>query len=276
MTGADVPLMGAWTAAEGWTSETAEDFQAFLDHDPDGCLILERAGEPAAVCMATCYGEAGFLGEMIVSRRHRGLALGPLLFDLALSHLRERGCRSVSLDAVPTAAPVYAPRGVRFISLSRRFRGRLSPAVEPGIRPLRPADMPEILALDRRAFGADRSFFLQARRAQCPDLAWVREENGRIAGYLFGRRRLGFAWAGPLWAADSGPGAAALLRGFAAGAGGEDIQAGVLDIHAPAVSLMRELGFEEKRSPSRRMSAGDGPPVGLDSALLAIGTAGKG
>lgn len=276
MTAADVPLMGGWAASEGWTSETSDDFMAFLGHDPDGCLILEYGGEPAAVCVATVYGRAGFLGEMIVSRAFRGLNLGPPLFDRALSYPRSRGCRSVSLDAVPKAAAFYETRGFRTVSLSRRFRGRMAPGRGAGLWPMGYGDLPKVLAIDLRAFGADRSFFLRRRLDQYPDLAWIRLEEGRIVGYIFGRRREGFCWAGPCWSADAGRHAVCLLRGFAIGAGNADIQVGVLDINTWAVALMRQLGFEEKREPSRRMVLGEGDPVGLEPDLLAIGTAGKG
>ncbi len=276
MKAADAPIMGSWAAAEGWTSETSDDFLAFLDHDPDGCLILEYGGEPAAVCVATVYGQAGFLGEMIVSRAYRGLGLGPILFDRALSYLRGRGCRSVSLDAVPKAAAFYETRGFKTVSLSRRFRGRIPPSRGAGVWPMGYGDLPKVSAIDLRAFGADRSFFLKRRLDQYPELAWVRLKEGRIVGYIFGRRREGFCWPGPIWSADAGRHAAFLLRGFAMGAGDVDIQVGVLDINTRAVALMRRLGFEEKREPSRRMALGEGDPVGLQPGLLAIGTAGKG
>jgi GNAT superfamily N-acetyltransferase len=276
MTAADALTAGGWAEDEGWTSETSEDFLAFLDHDPNGCLILEHDGRPAAVCVATVYGQAGFLGEMIVSRAFRGLGLGPILFDQALSYLRSQGCLSVSLDAVPKAAAFYETRGFRTISLSRRFHGRIPPGRGAGVWPMQYGDLAKILAVDLRAFGADRSFFLRRRLEQCPELAWVRLQEGRIVGYIFGRRRRGFCWAGPIWSAQAGRHAAFLLRGLALGAGDTSIQVGVLDINSRAVDLMRRLGLEEKREPSRRMALGEGNPVGLQPGLLAIGTAGKG
>ncbi|MDD8027483.1 MAG: GNAT family N-acetyltransferase [Acidobacteriota bacterium] len=272
----DLVLAGAWAAAESWTSETIDDFESFLAYDPGGCFILESRGEPAAVCIATRYGEKAFLGEMIVTRTARGLGLGPILFDRALRHLLALGCRSVSLDAVPKAASFYETRGFRTIALSLRCRGLIPASRETGVRPLEPADLPMVLTIDRLAFGADRSFFLRRRLAQYPELAWIRTDGKRIKGYIFGRRRNGFAWAGPWWSAEPDGGDEALLRGFALGSGDIAIQAGILDTNARAVELVRSLGFVEKPNPSRRMVMGAGNPVGIHPSLLAIGTAGKG
>jgi ribosomal protein S18 acetylase RimI-like enzyme len=276
MKASDLRTAGGWAEAEGWTSETVEEFEAFLDYDPGGCFIAERDGLPVAVCVATRYGDKGFIGEMIVSREARGLGLGQPLFDRAQRYLLEVGCLSISLDAVPRAAAFYETRGFRTASLSRRLVGRVAPARETGVRPMEPADLTRVLTIDRVAFGADRSFFLRRRLDRNPELAWIRTEGSRITGYIFGRRRRSFAWAGPMWAPEQADDPAALLRGFAEGAGDVDIQAGVLDVNGRALGLFRSLGFAEKPRPSRRMVLGDGEPVGLHPSLLSIGTAAKG
>lgn len=276
MKASDLHTAGGWAEAEGWTSESIEEFEVFLAYDPGGCLILEHDGVPAAVCVATRFGDKGFIGEMIVSRGARGLGLGPPLFDRALRYLLEVGCVSISLDAVPKAASFYETRGFRTISLSRRFLGRIDPACESGVRPMRQTDLARVLTIDRVAFGADRSFFLRRRFELNPELAWIRTEGSRILGYVFGRRRRTFAWAGPLWAPVEAEDSASLLRGFAEGAGDVDIQAGVLDLNDRGLGLFRSLGFTEKPHPSRRMILGEGEPVGLHPSLLSIGTAAKG
>jgi ribosomal protein S18 acetylase RimI-like enzyme len=276
MRASDLHATGGWAEAEGWTSETVEEFEAFLDYDPGGCLIAESDGVPVAICVATRYGDKGFIGEMIVSREARGLGLGPPLFDRALRYLLEVGCLSVSLDAVPKAAAFYETRGFRTISLSRRLLGRVQASLDSGVRPMECADLARVLTIDRVAFGADRSFFLRRRLDKNPELAWIRTDGSRITGYVFGRRRRSFAWAGPMWVPEQADEPAAILRGFAEGAGDTDIQAGVLDIHDRAISLFRSLGFAEKLHPSRRMNLGQGEPVGLHAALLSIGTAAKG
>lgn len=273
----DVDAAARWTDEAGWTTETREEFELFLERDPAGCLFADASGRPAGVCVATSYGERGFVGELLVDRSFRGGGVGPTLFDLAVARLTGLGCRAVSLDAVARAVPFYESRGFRPVARSLRLLGRVPPRVAGGLRPLAAADLPAVLAVDRRAFGGDRSFFLERRLAMAPELAWVRTSGGRVTGYVFGRRREAFAWAGPLWASPSDADPGPILAAFASGAGdGTDIMAGVLESNKPAVAAFAALGFKPGPRMILRMTLGAGEGPGGDPSLLAIGTAAKG
>jgi predicted N-acetyltransferase YhbS len=272
----DAAAAARWAEVEGWATEVAEEFELFLEHEAAGCFLAESGGRPAGVCVATSYGEMGFVGELLVDPASRGRGVGPDLFDRALTYLAGRGCRSVSLDAVPRAVPYYMTKGFRVVCRSLRLRGCLTGAVGEGIRPVTPVDLPAIFEIDRRAFGGDRTFFLERRAALAPELAWVKTSGGRVTGYVFGRRRQGFAWAGPWWSdpADAAPGA--LLAAFASGAGEAEVRLGVLGANARATALAGSLGFVAGPKPSYRIVAGAGAMPGADTALLAVGTAAKG
>jgi hypothetical protein len=64
MRAADLPFAAQCTAGEGWASETLASFEEFYQHDPEGCLLAERAGHPVGICIATPYGHSGFVGEL--------------------------------------------------------------------------------------------------------------------------------------------------------------------------------------------------------------------
>ena len=272
----DAETAGRLAAAEGWISENREEFDIFRAHDSEGCLAADENGALAAVCVATSYGGRGFIGEMIVARTARGRGLGPLLFDRAMERLRGLGCLSISLDAVPRAVSFYESRGFRPVVRSLRLLGRIPSSRDAGVRPMASSDLDEIEAIDRRAFGADRSFFLRRRFHDAPELAWVRSDGRALQGYLFGRRNSGFVCAGPWWAAAGDADPAGLLRGFAEGAGDFDIQLGVLESNTRATALFQTLGFRIKPRPALRMVWGEGGTVGGDPSLLAIGTGAKG
>ena len=40
----DLDFAASCTQAEGWSSETREEFAGFLAHDPGGCFLAERDG----------------------------------------------------------------------------------------------------------------------------------------------------------------------------------------------------------------------------------------
>jgi len=199
-----------------------------------------------------------------------------MLFDRAVGHLRTLGCRSISLDAVPRAVAFYESRGFRPVARSLRFRGRIPARLAEGVRPMTPADLGAVAELDRQSFGQDRKPFLRRRLELAPELAWLRTAKTSLAGYIFGRRRPPFAWAGPWWSDPIDPNPAALLAAFAAGAGEVDICAGVLESNARALAVLSSLGFRRQPRPSLRMTLGPGETPGSHPSLLAIGTAAKG
>jgi ribosomal protein S18 acetylase RimI-like enzyme len=273
----DAEAAARWTGEAGWATEVREEFDLFLGHDAAGCFFAESGGRPAGVCVATSYGDLGFIGELLVDKAFRGGGVGPALFDRAIAYLNALDCRSISLDAVPRAVFYYMSRGFRVVCRSLRLLGVPSASVGEGVRPVTAADLPAIYEIDRRAFGGDRSFFLERRLGLAPELAWLKVSDGRIAGYVFGRRLPDLAWAGPWWADPDDPDPGALLAAFAAGAGTPEVRLGVLGSNARALALVTALGLVAGPRPSYRMvlNGGGGSP-GLDPSLLAIGTAAKG
>lgn len=277
MVPADLDFAASLTAVEKWVTETREEFEGFLEHDPAGCWVGELDGRPAAVCVGTVYGDRGYIGEMIVVPEYRPLGLGRAMFGHVIEDMKRRGCRGISLDAVPRAAPYYESVGFRPVCRSLRLAKDLAPEPSDKVRPMTPSDLDEILTLDRRAFGADRSFFLKRRLELYPDLASVQAENGSLVGYVFGRRRGRFAWAGPWWVRPGTPDPSPLLRAFGRGSDASNLLLGVLESNGPAVLLAGALGLREHGRASVRMVLGDpAAAVGLSPDLMAIGSAAKG
>ncbi len=276
MRAADLNFAARCTAAEGWGSETPAEFDGFWRHDPGGCLIAEADGEPVGIAIATSYGAAGFVGEVIVSEAWRGRGVGQRLMDRATAYLRERGARSIYLDGVVKAVSLYERVGFRKVCLSRRFYGPLEGRLSPQVRPMIAADMDTINAVDRQTFGADRRFFLERRLGLYPDLCKVLEQGGAITGYILGRRGSDVIGAGPWWVREDAERPADLLYALAAEVGDKMISAGVLDTNPRAVDLLRSLGLNEHPTPPWRMVWGDDGRLGAAPELYANGTSAKG
>jgi ribosomal protein S18 acetylase RimI-like enzyme len=68
----DLTFAAACTAAEGWVSENQTTLEGFFIHEPKSCLIAELEGQPVGICIATQYGNSGFIGELIVRPEARG------------------------------------------------------------------------------------------------------------------------------------------------------------------------------------------------------------
>lgn len=147
----DLDFAAGCTAAEGWASETRQEFEGFLAHDPDGCFVAEVNGNPIGICVATSYGEAGFLGELIVVPEMRGRGVGHRLIGHAVEYLRSRGAQNIFLDGDPPVVPLYERVGFRKVCRSLRFGGRIQRQSHPHVRAMRADDLDTIGAMDRDA-----------------------------------------------------------------------------------------------------------------------------
>lgn len=234
----DLNFAAERTANEGWTTEARTEFEGFLAHDPHGCLVAEVGGQRLGICVATPYGKAGFIGELIVAQEWRRRGIGQHLMERAICYLHGRGVQRVFLDGVPLAVPLYERLGFRKIARSLRFVGTMTGSAHRDVRPMNAEDLPAVLKLDYEAFGADRGFFLQHRLSLYPELSQVLECRGQIVGFILGRRGPDWVAAGP-WVV--GPGAEQpdhLLESLALEAESVTIGVGVLETNTAAIQIL--------------------------------------
>jgi ribosomal protein S18 acetylase RimI-like enzyme len=192
------------------------------------------------------------------------------------AYLHERGAATVYLDGVVRAAPLYERHGFRKVCRSLRFSGALAGSQHPQVRRMQAADLPSIFALDRQAFGADRSFFLAYRLRLFPELCHVMIEDDKLKGFILGRRGEGWAAVGPWVMARHARDPIRLLASLANAAGAATLSLGVLDTNHDAVELIRSLGFTLREDSPWRMALGPSSDLGASPQCLAVGTAAKG
>ena len=226
--------------------------------------------------IATSYGQSGFIGELIVIPKARGRGIGAALIKYSVGYLHHCGAQTIYLDGVVKAVPLYERNGFRKICRSLRFSGRLAGKQHDEVRPMQAEDLPEVNDLDRQAFGAERSFFLTRRLNIYPELAKILVYDGKIAGFIQGRRGEGWLAAGPWVAAECAKDPAKLLETFAYETGGISLSLGVLECNQPAVKLLRSLGFAERVDSPWRMACGPLSGLGMSSGCYALGSAAKG
>jgi len=272
----DLPRAAGFTAAEGWSSETLATFESFFRHDPAGCFIAEADGEPAGICVATGYASAGFVGELIIRPELRNRGAGRTLLEHAMGYLTARGIGEIHLDGMARAVPLYERMGYRRICRSLRYAGSLEGSTPPGIRPMTERDLPQVLALDREAFGDDRSFFLSHWLQEAPRLCLVLDDGRGVEAFLVGRQGVDTLAAGPWVVRPGTPGPERMLAGLAAAGGCATIGLGILETCEPAVAAVESLGFRAHPDPPWRMIVGRGHRLGGSPWSWAVGSAAKG
>ncbi|MEQ8249809.1 MAG: GNAT family N-acetyltransferase [Oceanibaculum nanhaiense] len=267
MTPADLDLVIGWAAAEGW-NPGLEDAAAFRAADPEGFFVTEQDGEPiAAISVVNLDPGFAFLGLYICRPDWRGKGVGMALWNHALRHA---GDRTVGLDGVAAQQANYAKSGFVRTGATRRLEGTLDAQDSADIRPVEPADLPGLLALDARANGYARPAFLTA---------WVQPLETRRtlvlhapdgpAGFATIRRCRSGSKIGPIVAPD----AAAALRLIRAAAGlfpdTGPVIVDVPDSNDALGQLLAETGMVETFATARMYK---GPPPPAASILHAPAT----
>ena len=272
----DLAFAAECTAAEGWVSENLATLEGFYLNDPKGCLLAEESGRPVGICIATCYGLNGFIGELIVRPEARGKGVGAALLNQAVQILQDRSVETVYLDGVVKAVQLYERNGFRKVCRSWRFSGNLPGKKSPRVRRMSMNDMDQVYSLDNRSFGADRRFFLRRRFESFPELSYVMADQGLVSGYILGRGGKEWLALGPWVMEEEGENPEVLLNAFALEAKGRNISIGILDTHQKACELVQTSGFIARPDSPWRMALGESINLGTSRRCYAVGSSAKG
>ena len=235
-----VALAVDWAAAEGWNPGLT-DAACFAAAAPDGFLLGELAGAPAAVLSVVNYDEHfSFLGFYIVRPDLRGRGLGLRIWRAGLAR---PGSRTIGLDGVVAQQDNYRKSGFVFAYNNIRYGGLAPPRAEaaPNTVSLTEVSFDLIARDDATVFPAARPAFLRA---------WI-AAPGHVGRALIRENRL-VAWGvirpcrtgrkiGPL-IADDRDAAEAVLAALVGPAGGQVF----LDVPQPngaAMALATAHGF---------------------------------
>ena len=237
----EIQLAVDWAAKEGWNPGIG-DAACFGMVDPQGFLVAELKGEPAAVISVVNYdARFAFLGFYIVQPDLRGRGIGWKLWQAGLAHA---GSRTVGLDGVLEQQANYASQGFKLFHRNIRFKGRPG-AVEPGrCVDINTVPFEWIETSDAQVFPAARADFLQGwiEAPHHAGRALLRE--GRLAGWGVVRPAVEGWKIAPLVAEDA-LAAEEVFVALCAAAGNSDI---FLDVPQPNGAAM-EMAARHGLSP---------------------------
>jgi len=181
----DISFAVRLTNLEGW-GIPATDFARILRLDGRGSFVATEGRRRVGLATATHYGRRiGWIGNVVVNRRYRGRHIGQRLVMRAVNYLSEARVKHVVLYCFEENVRFYRKlgfiEGPRFVRLRRESEPRLpSLEFEESFRPLAPSSL---FAMDRKAFGADRSRLLAALLSE--GFAWyLGYRAGSSASYV--------------------------------------------------------------------------------------------
>ena len=169
------------TSKEHW-GFGIRDLKRMVALDPKGCLVAVLDGRPIGLTTTISYGKKlAWIGNVVVDRKHRGAGIGTSLVQSAITHVLRSHVKRIGLNAYPENESMYERLGFRtvdgFVRLSiSRETGK--PANESPKIPFG-----QIMKLDKRAFGADRTRLLQHLLREFPR-GWTWTLKGaEVSGY---------------------------------------------------------------------------------------------
>src|SRR5258708_10712446 len=135
----EISIAVNWAAAEGWNPGFADD-ACFAAADPEGFLVGEIEGAPAATVSCVNYGASfAFLGFYIVREDLRGRGYGLRIWNAAIAHA---GPRVIGLDGVVAQQQNYRMSGFELAYANVRYGGTVAATYAPQAGVLAPAKGP--------------------------------------------------------------------------------------------------------------------------------------
>ena len=261
----DIPSAMRLKEAAGW-NQTEADWRHLLSLQPEGCFAAVRDGRLVGTTTATIYGELAWIGMVLVDPEYRRQGIASGLMSVALDYLNEK-VETIKLDATALGRPVYEQFGFAVESKVERWTGSLGPSRRETRIVIDQEAIRELLELDRRAFGADRSELIEKLIADaCVSPVLIRAADGALSGYALARSGTRKTYVGPVVANDPQM-IATLLDQMLSQLPGREIY---IDINRECVadtSLLSDRGFVKERDLIRMVN---GPSQKTSPLVVAI------
>lgn len=245
---ADVEPLALIVERGGW-GDLRRQLAFYLAHPDCHPYLAEVDGRPAGTATAVRKGEVGWFAHVFVAPERRGRGLGTALALRVAAELEALGCRTLLLAATPMGRPLYEKLGFAPDGEYAVYSGPALPTTpaDAALRPLTPADLPAVVALDRAATGEDRSRLL----ARLTGEGWAATDGpgGALLGHY-----VPTPWGGgAVVAADATVGRRllALRRGLAGQAGRAELTLPLPAANAAARDELLAAGFGETRRSTR-------------------------
>ncbi len=194
------------TDAEDWGNSKEDWDRLFRISIP---LVAVDGDNLAGITTAFDYGVLGMIGNVVVSKESRGKGVGQELVKEAMTRLES--CKSVRVHSRMEVTSFYKDLGFLAEGMSTQFR------LDANMKSFQPFDIDsetnivpaeeywdEIVAMDLRQFGADRSKFLKEINDYLPQCSFVAlGEDGSVKGFIMVKGEDSWYEIGP-WIVESG------------------------------------------------------------------------
>jgi len=178
---------------------TVKDFELMVKLEPLGCFVQFYGNDHVGMATSVCFGKVGWFGTFVVKEDFRGEGAGSILIKHAIDYLKNKGVETIGLYAYPHLVKFYESFGFEpdtdFLVLQGKAAFHASQKL---LKAAKKQDIPELIELDRRCFGADRRKLLEPLLLNKGKLCYVSTENKEITGCAVAKVYDKMAEVGPL------------------------------------------------------------------------------
>jgi len=274
----DVPFAIRLCSQEKW-GVTRYDLERILQLDPAGSFIASEGARRLGLATSTSYGKTlAWIGNVIVDRNARGKEIGRILVERTINHLKRKHIRHVALYCFKENLSFYKRLGfvgdARFLRLRRKAKRADSRLFDSRFDDARRLN--QLLAMDRVAFGADRSKLIRLVIAEKLGFFIESSEMFTIKSFLMIRKYKDMCEFGP-WVSlkPRGYELTEMLRRALNETEGRPVEISVLQKNVQVLTLLRDHGFRVLNE-GCRMFYDEKAHVGDDRAQCALGFLDKG
>ena len=171
------------TAAEN-VRYTKKDLSRIIDYEPEGCFIALDGERRLGVVTTIVFGRVGWIGNVFVAKSSRRLGAGSKLVREALQYVRRKGVEYAKLYCFPHRIAFY--RRLGFVAeLNVQIVGGVGRALSfSRVEELPEDSFDELVALDGRMFGADRSRMLRRLHQEFREYCFGAYADDELVGYV--------------------------------------------------------------------------------------------
>jgi GNAT superfamily N-acetyltransferase len=238
------------STAEGW-NQTEKDWELFIKNPGNICRVAEWYGKVIGTTTTINYNnQVTWIGMVLVDKAYRGHGISKLLLADIFKNLEH--AELVKLDATPAGQQVYRKFDFRDeylvdrmtnLSMTDLPRGDDSDLVT---EPIQSKHIPEIIALDEIAFGANRVQLINYLVSEYPGKAALVKRNNVITGFALGRIGARYHHLGPVMASNPAD-AKILVANALKQLTHQPVVVDVLSDKEELVVWLRSMGFVKQR-----------------------------
>lgn len=274
----DIPFAIKLCDQERW-GVTQDDFERILRLDLRGSFIAFDGTQKLGLATSTSYGKKlAWIGNVVVDRNYRGRAIGRRLVEHTIRYLKRRRVRHVALYCFEKNRLFYERLGfvreTAFVRLKRNGQ-RANFLIDTRSYDHTPR-LNQLLTIDRRAFGADRSKLIRLVTGEKIGFWIVPLNDSEFNSYMMVRKYEDMCEFGP-WSAvkPRRNELREMLRKALNEANGRPVEISSLRSNRMVLGLLQDHGFWILRH-GYRMFYGERPHIGDNRAQCALGFLDKG